>query len=736
MKKLIFSLLIFSSIHVLGAIGDQTIVYVHDSTEITWYGNYDEITNLPDNSKEYQNITMDFTLGCSTGGCSHWDYTVRMSVGEYTGEIDSSIASIDTVTQTPLVLDTVWNTPFDVIDWFELGRMITPYGNYMDYAWGGNDYGFDETWNKTWSYDVTMMEPLLHGNVPIRIIFSGWPQAGRGFSANMKFIYTEGIPTRKVTNIQKIYAGGSYNNSTQFEQDIVPSKNVNVTANNADLRVIVSGHGQDGEFTPIKYSALANNTLIKEEDLWRNDCSENSLSPQGGTWIFNRANWCPGDAVEEHWFEYSNYVSSGNFDIDINFEDYSPTNGASYILSAYLFEYEQINRLYDATIDKIVTPNINSEHKTISTTGSPNNYERYTTTICTNPKVIIKNLGKSDLFYCQIEYGVIGGSPFYYEWIGNLKYGEFEEVSLPIMDWSGLNLTNPAFYAVTSFPNHLVDQFQHNDRKETSFELPKVFDTGNLSFKMRTNNKPLESSYKLTAANGVVILDENTFNASSINTESVTLADGCYKLEVFDLDTEFFNNEEGGDGLSWWVNTQNNLESSGYFEILRTAGNSRLVYFNPDFGRKIDYDFMVGEALNEQTNAPTPPAIPTQEAVEEIIINGEIIYYMATTGLYFSSTNVGTTLESVLSIEGNNQLNHNLEIYPNPSSNLVNILFTHKNAGIAKMEIQNAMGQLIAAKDILFNEKNQYDFSNQAKGLYFISFEVNKEKITRKITIL
>jgi hypothetical protein len=736
MKNFLFPLLLLSTLQLIAATGDQTVISVHDSTEIVWYGNYDEIANLPDGSKEYQNITMDFTLGCSDGGCSHWDYTVNMSIGEYTGEIDSTISSIDTIGIMPVVLDTVWNTPFEVIEWYELGRMITPYGNYMDFGWTGNNYGFDDTWNKTWSYDVTMMEPLLHNNVPVRIKFSGWPQNGRGFSSKMQFTYTEGTPTRRVTNIQKIYGGGTYTNSTQFEQDILPSKNINVTANNADFRFIVTGHGQDGEFTPIKYRTLANNTLIREENIWRADCSENTLSPQGGTWVYNRANWCPGDDVEEHWFELSDYVSSGSFDLDVNFDDFTPTSGASYIISGYLFEYEEINRLYDATIDQIVTPNINSEAKNITTTGNPNNYDRYTTTICTNPKVMVKNLGKSTLTYCQIEYGVIGGIPFYYEWNGNLKYGESEEVNLPIMNWNGLNASNPEFYATTSFPNHLVDQFQFNDRKESSFDLPPVFDTGNLSFKMRTNNNPLENSYNVTAANGVVAINESVFTANGINTEQVALSDGCYKLEVYDLDTYFFSNEEGGDGLSWWVNTQNGLESSGYFEIFKTVGNTRLAYFNPDFGRKIEYDFMVGEALNEQTNPPTAPAEPAQEAIEEIVVNGITYYYMETSGLYFSSTNVGSSLEEVLSIKGNKTLNNNLNLYPNPSNNTVNILLSSKNAATAKMKIQNAMGQVIDSKEIILNETVQYDFSNKSKGLYFISFEVNNKKVTRKVTIL
>ena len=420
----IFSFILVAVTQAFSQSGNITLVPSHDSTQLTWYGNYSELTSFPDDSKQYQQILMDFTLGCSDGGCSHWDYTVNIQVAKPTGVMDSTINYLDTLLYQALVVDTIsvnplqidtideyifvadtfWNAPFEVLDWFELGRMITPYGNYMDYAWTSTNYGFDETWKNTWTYDVTMMEPLLHDEVPVRVFFSGWPQAGRGFSAKVDFRFIEGTPTKKVTNIQKIYSGGNYSNSAQFEQEVLPEKNITLSASNADLRMIITGHQQDGEFSPMAYKMYGNNTLIREESLWRTDCSENPLAPQGGTWILSRANWCPGDDVEEHWFEMTPFIQNGNLILNADFNVFSPS-AASYTISAYLFEYETIDRLYDVALNKIITPNDESEYHTILTTGNTNNYERSVATICTNPKIEIKNLGKSNLNYCQIEYG-------------------------------------------------------------------------------------------------------------------------------------------------------------------------------------------------------------------------------------------------------------------------------------------------------------------------------------------
>lgn len=717
------------------ASGDVTMVNSHNGTQLTWYGGYAEDTEFPDETKEYQQILMDFTLGCSTGGCSHWDYTVQVQVGDFTGEYDTVFAGYDTVFFNPIYLDTLYEAR-PIYEWYELGRMITPYGNYMDYAWNSNKHGFDETWEKTWTYDVTMMEPLLHGDRPVRVHFSGWPQSGRGFSARVDFRYIEGVPSKRVTNIQKVYNGGSYNNSAQFETDVVPAKSVSIDAPYADLRMIITGHGQDGEFTPVSYRVNADGNQIGEKLLWRGDCSENPLSPQGGTWIYNRANWCPGDDVEEHWFEMSDYVQNGTLDIDVDFDNYNPSNGASYTISGYIFEYRKVQRLYDVTVDKIVTPSVESEAKNItSSTNSTSVFDRYSTTICTNPVVRIKNLGNKDLTYCQIEYGVIGGSPFYFEWEGNLQYGATEDVPLPLIDWSGLDTSNPEFYAEVSYPNQLVDQFPHNNRMESAFMLPNVFDNGDLSFNLRANNKPQENSYFLFSSDGDTLLAESSFSANATNLKDVTLQDGCYKLLVYDFDTYFFsNNDFGGDGLGYWVNTQNNLETAGYFEIRQTGGG-RLLYFDPDFGHKIHYEFMVGQKLHEQSNPPQPNAEPDHATVEEVTIDGVNYYHMPDSGLYFTEVGVGESPEEALSIKEDSEAAAIVNVFPNPNNGLMQININYKGLGYAQMRVLNVVGKLIDTERVPLNTNVQYNLGSQASGIYFLQFEIEGEVVTRKVSV-
>ena len=71
--------------------GDTTTIRIHDHTDMIWYGNYDEWGELPDATKDYRKVYLNYTMGCATGGCSDWDYTSQIFVRHRTGEIDSTL---------------------------------------------------------------------------------------------------------------------------------------------------------------------------------------------------------------------------------------------------------------------------------------------------------------------------------------------------------------------------------------------------------------------------------------------------------------------------------------------------------------------------------------------------------------------------------------------------------------------------------------------------------------------
>jgi hypothetical protein len=57
--------------------------------------------------------------------------------------------------------------------------------------------------------------------------------------------------------------------------------------------------------------------------LWRADCATNPCSPQGGTWQYNRAGWCPGQSVIPWDNDITTSITAGQpVTLDYNLEPY------------------------------------------------------------------------------------------------------------------------------------------------------------------------------------------------------------------------------------------------------------------------------------------------------------------------------------------------------------------------------------------------------------------------------
>ena len=120
MNKLFF--FFFSLSLVISAQHDTISVQSHNQVDLVWNGNYDNQVDFPDSSS-YEKILMDFTMGCASGGCSHWDYTVSIFLMKPLENLDSSIVSIDTIQIDPIQIDTIWNV-YPITEKFEIGRLI------------------------------------------------------------------------------------------------------------------------------------------------------------------------------------------------------------------------------------------------------------------------------------------------------------------------------------------------------------------------------------------------------------------------------------------------------------------------------------------------------------------------------------------------------------------------------------------------------------------------------------
>ena len=697
MKNLLFSIILIATLNSMA--GDTTNIRVHDKTDMTWYGNYDEWGVFPDGSDTYRKIYLHYTMGCASSGCSDWDYTTKIEVLHRTGDVDSnfqqspmfyvngsivdsvmfsdsvyvyfwdtSSSSVDSVlSQTleiirfndvnnptiptdtlivfqsgfynmlfdsvGLVFDSIyvypdtmiiqsyynWYSYFDVIEKYEIARVITPYGG-----------GLNNNWEFTHTFDITDFASILQDSVQIRAHYSGWSS---GFSATLDFEFIKGIPPRNVTSLQNIYSGGcSYTTSSAFEQSCLPPKMFWIDANStqAIVKMTTTGHGFDNnqsaaEFKPIDYSLYIDGTLTHTQFNWDENCGINPIYPQGGTWIYDRANWCPGTRAQTFDHEISDYISnSDSVELNINFQSYnwSGSQTPSYIIDCQLLLYEDPNFINDVEITDIIKPSLKDE------------YSRFNP-ICGKPLIKIRNYGENLLTSVVIEYGVLGGIVHTYTWNGSLSFLEEEEVELPLLqNWVG---TEDVFQVSLADPSGQIDEYLDNNIMRTQFEhVPQYQEkfavwTQTNGGVVNTWTNESETSWKFLKDDGTLHEISQTMYANNQYRDTVEFEAGCYTFIVEDTDE---------DGLDFWANS----DGIGYVK-LRNVPGTWISNFNADFGTNIIHNFRVGSILSSENLFDKLEVFPnpaTNHITLEspLLINSEIkIFNLLGEEIYCKSAN-------------------------------------------------------------------------------------------------
>jgi len=536
----LFSIIVYSQ--------DTTFVQAHDYVDLDWYGNYDAMAEFPNNDNTYRKILMHYDMRCSSSGCSGWDYTTKISLLQPTEDFDENGNIIYSHDQT-------------------IANVITPYGTYMQ---GNGTEGFSPNWVQRYTYDVTDFAPLLKGPVMMRAFYGGW---STGFNVTISFEFIEGTPPRNVIDIQNLWSGS---NSYADIQTILSDSLVTIPSEvkNSMLRVTISGHGQDGEFTPgVNYFVDVNGSNVYTQEIWRDDCGEVALYPQGGTWVYDRANWCPGDKATTRNHELTSYINNGE-ENSLGFDIYRPNwnpSEASYIYDAQLFTFEDPNFQTDAVLEDIISPSLKQE------------YFRYNPT-CSNPIIKIKNNGSDILTNAEIYYGFEGYPENYFFWEGSLDFGESEIIELqPISFYSWED--NIPFKARIAKPNGIQDQYNVNDILFSDYELVEEY-PNTFCLWLKTNDVPGETSYEVKDNFGNIIYSRNNMDANTLYKDTMTFEPGCYSLQLLDTGGNQNFNE---DGLSWWANN----DGDGYARLREVPGGF-FKYYQADFGTELTNYFRVG----------------------------------------------------------------------------------------------------------------------------------------------
>ncbi|MBL7817165.1 MAG: hypothetical protein JNL70_19230 [Saprospiraceae bacterium] len=510
---------------------------------------------FPNANMPIRKITMHVKFGCpDTMRCADWDYSDRISIRR-TGGVKG--ASQD----------------------YEIGRMLTPYGGV-----------FGKDWHFEWQLDVTDFSLLLRDSVEIEYNHSGYESnTDRGWAITVDFEIIKGTPTNKPISIQKIYdAHFKYGDAKNpIEKMLSPvAFTAHKKAEFARLRIVQTGHGMDkpdgcAEFCNKYREIWYDGNLIEKKDIWKK-CGDNPLYPQAGTWLIDRAYWCPGNLMQPDMYNLA--VKKGaTHSIDINMQNYqSPQPSAVWNITAYLIQYEKAENAIDVALEDIIVPSSKSIYNRQNPAGA-------------NPQIVVKNVGNVTLNNMIIGYGTVREDSFgegyaqqTLNWSGTLLSQQSAVITLPntIAFKKGKN----RFQVELSKPNGGKDLYSADNKMTTEFEAPPTHDN-TVVFYMLTNNQPEHNGYTLKNSAGTIVF-ERKIGELKANTEyrdTFKLQPDAYEFTLIDT---------AGNGLEFWFNGRG---GRGTARLMNDKG-ALLKAVESDFGSIWQYRFVVGDAPDAVKN--------------------------------------------------------------------------------------------------------------------------------------
>ncbi len=451
----------------------------------------------------------------------------------------------------------------------EILSFITPYGNGLDLGPTG----------KTFTIDVTDYAPILKGKKRMSIEGVGNNQE----ELDIRFLFIKGTPHAEINEFHQIWpirgAANIWSGVSSFainDDAAFEPRNIMIPADAGyiKLKSAITGHGSSGEFDRKTHFININGGFEEAiYEVWK-ECSENPVYPQGGTWIFDRAGWCPGMATDVHEFEVGPFMNKG----EMNELDYgittAPGGSQDYRINNQMVIYADANFTNDAELYDIINPSIKTE------------YERLNPS-CNNPSFIVKNSGSQTINSLSFEYGLEGGETKTHDWNGSIRYLETKEISLEVLDHHFWESSNGDFYINITSVNGGIDEYEANNRMTSKYNAPFTSAKA-LKLDLRTDNQPSDTRVNILNSAGEQVLSFFGLGANQTNSWDIDLPGGCYTMEVLDF---------GDDGLDFWFFPAN---GTGWMRI--TEDNIPTVSFNPDFGGDFNFDFII----NGTTSAEEP----------------------------------------------------------------------------------------------------------------------------------
>jgi len=549
MKKIILFLAVIVATNV--AIAQTIIVKTHDKLLINTdpsqgVKSFVKWGVFPSESKEIRRIVMNLTLAYPQDrAIAHWDYMDRVKIlrkGGVNGEM---------------------------ID-YEIGRMLTPYGS-----------NFKEGWSYTWSIDVTDFQSLLRDSVEIEYLHAGYESPDLGWDLTLDFDITFGPQVADFISVQKMWTGNYHygDPNDPIEEQLTPiSVKTDKDAAFGRFRIQHTGHGMDrksgcSEFCSRWRELKFDSKMVDHRDMWK-DCGSNPLYPQGGTWIFDRGYWCPGDLQVPDVVDIPLTESTHELDLDMEPFTAEDIKQPREQITSYFFQYGEPNNDNDVAIEEIIAPNLKDNYNRFNPRGF-------------SPIIKIRNLGKRDLKKLNIIYKTKGFEEKTFKWKGNLGFYEAALIALPgeIDMNEGLN----TFSVILEEPNGKEDEWDGDSNMEAEFEsIPTI--PSKFVVEFMTNNKPKDNWLEIVNSNNDTVYSKTPEMLEPATTyiDTLELEEGNYYLNLVDT---------AGEGLEFWF-----MADAGFGRLRLKDTEGNLIHlFESDNGNGQFYAFKTDDNFKVDT---------------------------------------------------------------------------------------------------------------------------------------
>ncbi|MGB0592107.1 MAG: peptide-N-glycosidase F-related protein [Myxococcota bacterium] len=186
--------------------------------------------------------------------------------------------------------------------------------------------------------DITPLAHLLTGTQTLTSWIDTWVgpghAQGEGWRVTAKFVFYQGADAGadEVLNVwgRRNITVGEIEQDANVDSQFEPvSIAIPEAATQVRAHLTTTGHSfgntyNCAEFCEMRHDILVNGVIAHSINPWRNDCAQNPVSPQYGTWEYPRNGWCPGGSAVGHIVDLTDHVTPGesvNIDLDIRLYD-------------------------------------------------------------------------------------------------------------------------------------------------------------------------------------------------------------------------------------------------------------------------------------------------------------------------------------------------------------------------------------------------------------------------------